>query len=171
VGQVRERLKDLIKEITVYDDNGDLITEEMKAAQALGFAEKLDLYRKQRLDDQRHWYRSKAKLNARRENQWFGAILIVESLALGYAALQAWKLLEFNAVGGIAATGAAFIASLQTKRFSDLGTSYAIAAGDLDRIAAQTAHVHDDATLKQFVEDVEKAVSREHSMWLARRVL
>jgi len=171
VEEIRERLHEVIKEVTSYESDGDIITEEMKTAQALPQPGKLAFFREQRLDDQRRWYRSKARYNARREQYWFAAIFTIEFLALAYAAMQAWKLWEFNAVGGIAATGAAFVAWLQTKRFSDLGTSYAIAAGDLDGIAAQTIPGDDEAKFNQFVEDVEKAVSREHSMWLARRVL
>jgi hypothetical protein len=171
IQQVRERLEQTEKDITYYEEEGPLITCEMKTAQALPFEAKIALFRRQRVDDQKHWYHTKAKANTKREKQWFAAIFSIEFVALGYAALQAWKLWDFNAVGGIAATSTAFIAWLQTKRFSDLGTSYAIAAGDLRRIAEEHSKVSDEVELKKFVAEVEQAVSREHSMWMARRVI
>lgn len=64
---------------------------------------------------------------------------------------------------------AGFIAWMQTKRFSDLGISYSIAAGDLRRIAEERAHVETESDVELLVKEVEAAVSREHSIWMAHR--
>ena len=169
IEQLQERLPDLAKELSLHDDTGSLVTDWMRQTQLLPFAQKLVLYRKQRIDDQQQWYHRNAKGNVKRERIGSWAIFALEFIAIGYAFLQAWRLWEFNAVGGIAAVSASCIAWIQMKRYSDLGTSYAIAAGDIRRIAEKRQHVRTDPELQEFVREIETAVSREHSMWLAKR--
>lgn len=171
LGQLRKRLPNLQKEFARFKDSGNPITDWMKEAQALPIALKASLYREQRIQDQAKWYSSKAKLNARLEHRWFWAIFGIEFFAITVSVFQATELLKFNPVGGIAAVGTAFIAWSQIKRFSDLATSYAIAADDLEKIAAAYCNVQTQADLDSMVDEVEKAVSREHTMWLARRKL
>jgi hypothetical protein len=86
------------------------------------------------------------------------------------AAYQACQLKEMNLVGGVASIGTALIAWSQRKHSSDLDTSYPIAAGDLRRIGEVRLKVETQEQLDLLVQEVETAVSREHSMWLARRV-
>jgi hypothetical protein len=95
----------------------------------------------------------------------------LEFVALGYSAIQAWGLRRFNAVASLAAIAAGLIAWSQIKRFSDLSTSYAIASGHLRRINETHRHVLGYPELIMLVTQIEAAVSREHTMWLARRVI
>jgi hypothetical protein len=169
IEEVQERLPGLDKELSLHRVEGPMVTHWMRHAQALPTEEKLDLFRAERVQDQIEWYQSKAAFNAWREKQWQAAIFILEFIALVYAGLYAWKLWQFNAVGGIASTSAAFLAWTQTKRHSDLANGYAVAAEDLRRIAAKREHAASDSEIQKFVREVETAVSREHSMWLARR--
>lgn len=169
--QLRARLDDLQKEFIVRRGSGALITDSMRTAQTLPISSKVALYRKDRLEDQVTWYSNKASQNARSETIWFWFVFLVEFLAIGCAAYQAWQLKEINLVGGVASLGTAFIAWSQIKRFSDLDTSYAIAAGDLRSIGEVHFRVEKQEELDRLVQDVETAVSREHSMWLAKRVV
>jgi hypothetical protein len=170
IEEMRKRLEQVTKDVALRDSGGPLITIWMKQTRELSLDQKLSLYREKRLDDQRTWYLRHSQLNTKREKRWFGAILAVEFTALAYAVLQIWQLLEFNAIGAMAALSAAFIAWTQTKRFSDLALSYGIAAGDLARIAAGKESAATEPELQSLVKEVETAVSREHSIWLARRV-
>ena len=169
--QLKERLPDLQREFALYSGSGNLITDWMRISQALTITEKVKLYRELRLEDQVTWYASKAKQNSQLETRWFWTIFCVEFVAIVFSAIQAWQLMKFSPVSGIAAVGTALIAWSQIKRFSDLGTSYAIAAGDLRRIAEVHHNVTTQAEVDLMVLEVETAVSREHSMWLARRVI
>ncbi len=143
----------------------------MKASHALALSEKYQLYHELRIADQVHWYSSKARLNSKLESGWFWVTFFFEFVAIIFAALQATQLMKFNPVSGVAAIGTALIAWSQIKRFSDLGTSYAIAAGDLQRISEVYRNIQTQNDLIAMVANVETAVSREHSMWLARRIL
>jgi hypothetical protein len=170
--QLSARLPELQKEFARFSSSEtQLITEWMRTAQALTLPEKLKLYRASRLDDQISWYSNKARLNAQFETRWFWAAFVIEFSVIVLSLIQASTLMEFNPVGGIAAVGTAVIAWSQIKRFSDLGTSYAIAAEDLRQIAATHQDVSTQDELDLLVQEVETAVSREHSMWLARRII
>ena len=170
IGDLQKRLDLVAKEVALHDEGGSLVTTWMKDTQKLPLDQKLMIYRKDRVEDQLVWYFTKSRFNAAREKKWFLAIFFIEFFAIAYAALQAWQLWEFNLVGGMAAMGAGFIAWMQTKRFSDLGVSYSIAANDLRRIDAERKNVTTEEETRLFVNEIETAVSREHSIWLARRI-
>jgi hypothetical protein len=168
--QLRKRLPDLQREFALYSGSGHLVTDWMRISHALPIAEKVKLYREFRLEDQAIWYASKAKHNSKLETRWFWIVFCVEFGVIVFSAVQAWQLMTFSPVSGVAALGTAMIAWSQIKRFSDLGTSYAIAAGDLRCISEIHRSVTTQAELDLMVLEVETAVSREHSMWLARRM-
>ena len=170
VAELQKRLLPVAKEIALCDEGGSLITTWMKETQSLPLEQKLAIYREHRVQDQLIWYFEKSRLNIRHEKNWFVAIFVIEFVAVAYASLQAWQLWGVNAVGGMAAISAGFIAWMQTKRFSDLGVSYSIAANDLRRIQAERENVTTEEDVQIFVKEIEVAVSREHSMWLARRI-
>ena len=129
------------------------------------------LYRQERVADQIAWYQQHAGHNARMETRWQWIVFVIEFIAILYAALQAWRLCSFNLLSGLAAMGTAFVAWSQTRRHSDLANGYGVAVEDLRRISAANAGALTDAEVERFVRDVEIAISREHSMWLARRTV
>jgi hypothetical protein len=169
IQHIMERLPDVQKDIARFDFGGKLMTDWMLKARTFSIEQKVTIYHALRIEDQTTWYSEKAKANATKEDEWFWSIVVIEFLAVAAAALQANQLLQFNPVSGIAAIGTAFIAWSQIKRFSDLGTSYAIAATDLRQIAESHRRIETQEELDDFVQQIETAVSREHSMWLARR--
>jgi hypothetical protein len=171
VKELNERLPDLQREFAKYTVSGQLVTEWMRSSHTLPFDQKIALYRELRIKDQADWYSKKAKFNCRMEQNWFWAIVASEFVGLVIAAIQAWLLLGFNPVSGVATVGAALIAWFQIKRFSDLGTSYAIAATDLQRISETHRGITSQHEIDFMVQEAETAISREHSMWLARRVI
>jgi hypothetical protein len=171
LNSLRERLPDLQRELVRFENSGHLITTWMVTFHDLPIETKAALYREQRLEDQIAWYSIKGRRNSEMEDRWFWSIFIIEFAAVACSAIQSWQLMKFNPVGGIAAIGTALIAWSQIKRYSDLGTSYAIAAADLRGISEVHNAVTSQAELDLMVHEVEIAVSREHSMWLARRVI
>lgn len=171
IAELQDRLAEIAKEVASRDNAGPLITAWMKTAQQLPFAEKMQMFRENRLQDQIQWYSAKAKLNARREKIWFALIFSAEFAAVAFATFQVWRLWEFNAAGPIAAVSAGFIAWMQIKRFSDLALSYGIAAVDLRHIGARWEHATTEEEIQGFVKEVETAISREHSVWLSRRLI
>lgn len=171
IKQLNERLPDLQGYLAKYGVSGALITDWMRSAHALPFDQKIAMYREFRIKDQADWYSDRSRYNSRMEQVWFWLIFGSEFVALVIAAIEAWQLPGFNPVSGVATVGASCIAWFQLKRFSDLGTSYAIAATDLQRIGETHVGITTQHEIDVMVQEVETAVSREHSMWLARRLV
>jgi hypothetical protein len=176
VEELQDQLRDLSRRfpgvrkwLTRKGIDDPVVSNEMRSVRALGLNERRNLYLKERLKDQRSWYADKAKQNVLQERAWLALMVLAQAAALVWAYLHWRYLWRFNAIGALSAVAAAFVAWTQTKRHAELGDSYAAAAADLEIAEAGVEAIRDEGALGQFVEDVEGACSREHSLWLARR--
>lgn len=157
------------------------ITPKMEAGRSTSTLERLTLYLHDRVSDQRSWYGTKAKEAERLHTRWFFVSWLGQAAALTSAIIMIRMTdASFSPTGAFSAVAAAAIAWLQVKRYQDLAQSYAMAAHELGLIEAQAQNVrlqieaealrtqaeHD---LASFVANAENAISREHTMWVARR--
>ena len=146
------------------------ITDTMRLIRGLPTDERKDIYVTQRIENQREWYTEKATTNQSREWWWFILILIAQGLAAASAfVLVRWPSVPVRLAGVFATLAAGSIAWLQVKRHQELAQSYNLAAQELGVIAISATHVSTDQELSKFVSNAESAVSREHTMWVARR--
>jgi len=148
---------------------GDQVTEQMKALRALPLTARKDIYRVQRLEDQQQWYAAKAMLNEKHGRQWTYALLILEVTGLLAGALRATGSTNIDLLGVIAAFVGAIAAWSQMHQHDTLSRAYALAAQELSLILVRLPQTSDEATWASFVHDAETAISREHTMWAARR--
>jgi hypothetical protein len=58
---------------------------------------------------------------------------------------------------------------LQLRRYQELSQSYLITATELSLIKSKIHQIETEEELSNFVDDAETAISREHTLWLARR--
>ena len=132
--------------------------------------ERRGLYLELRLRDQKTWYSNKAKLNSKMEGLWFWAVVILQMLAVTAAFIRiSSTACSINVVPILMTCAASAIAWSQTKRYGELTQAYSLAAqelGDQEEIALSITEEEDLLTL---VEQVEETISREHTMWHARR--
>jgi hypothetical protein len=146
------------------------ITKRMRDVRASDRVARAEIYLRDRINDQQAWYASKAKGNARASRSWLTSIAAVQFVAaVVTVALVRYPTLLLEPVGILSALAAAMMAWLQVKRHQDLAHSYAMAAHELGLIAARAEHVASDQDFASFVADAENAISREHTMWIARR--
>jgi len=150
--------------------NDKHITIPMRSARNLDFENRKAFYLEGRILDQRDWYAAKAVTNRRCGNYFFTAIVIAQLLIL----LSSFYLLVFpetqiHLISLFSAMAAALIAWLQLKRHQDLATSYALAAQELSFVAEIWANVEGEEDMSYLVLDAENAISREHTLWVARR--
>jgi hypothetical protein len=61
------------------------------------------------------------------------------------------------------------IAWMQLKRYQELSQSYGIAALELGMIIEEGKHVRNESGLSKFVLNSENGISREHTLWIARK--
>lgn len=152
------------------DALGDQITDRMCSVRAADLDTRKAVYLRDRIRDQRAWYARKAGFNSRLSNRWLLAVGLVQLFGAGAAiALVRWSDLQFNAAAVCAALAAGLLAWLQLKQHQELAHSYGLAAHELGLIEAKSKHVHGEDQLSSFVADAESAISREHTMWTARR--
>ncbi len=168
--ELRGRLPELQSEFALCA-SGNLVTPWMHQVVNLSLQEKVQCYRKYRLQNQLDWYSANSSKNSFQRTIWFWSLFLTQCVIILVAALQAWLLIKVNLVGFIASAAVGMLAWSQLKRFSDLATTYAVTVEDLSRISSKYSNVETQEDLNALVSDVEDAVSREHSIWLARRVV
>lgn len=146
------------------------ITEGMRELRALDTKSRLAAYLSGRVDNQRDWYRRKSSTSGIAENKWFALIVVSQVLGVCAAlALVRWPNTPVNAVGFFAAVATASAAWMQVRRHQELAQSYAIATQELGLIHEGGGRVTTNEQLSVFVSDAENAISREHTLWTARR--
>ena len=152
------------------------ITPWMRESRALPLAERQDMYKTLRIDDQRHWYASKARDAAVKSQRWGLAVLLMECLGAAMAVASLGNMNGFGPfgpgtlLGVVAALIAAATAWTQAKQFGNIAAAYTIAHQELTSIRGLLAHpMTDETEWSAFVDSAEGAISREHTMWRAAR--
>lgn len=149
---------------------GEQITAAMRSVRASDLDMRKSVYLRDRLSQQRGWYSDNAKFNEKRSDFWLYVILGSQIAGVIAAlALVKWPMMLFNGASVVAAATAVFMAWLQLKRHQELASSYGMAVHELGLIEVRLRHVKSDTELSVLVLDAENAISREHTMWVARR--
>lgn len=146
------------------------ITERMLETRSQDTECRKTIYLSERVNDQRKWYNRNARLNERLEQRWFFGVMASQALALLSAILLVrWPELPINLTGVFSALASAVLAWLQVKQHQTLAQSYGLAAHELGLISEKARYVKTDDELSAFISDAENAISREHTLWIARR--
>jgi hypothetical protein len=146
------------------------ITEEMRSIRVIPTPDRKALYIRERLVAERNWYSSKCAKNAKNGNVLLTVLIIAQGLAMTTAILLvAWPNFNFNFSSIFSAAAAALIAWQKLKSSQELAYTYGQAAHEIGLILAREVYVDDENEFSNFVVDAENAISREHTMWIARR--
>jgi uncharacterized membrane protein len=152
------------------DGNESEISEIMCKTRSASLAERKDIYLAHRIVDQKKWYGSKAAASNSKENQVFIAVIIIQiaAVVIGFLALA-----ESHAPSGLVSVLASFssatLAWLQVKKYQETAQSYSVTSQELGFIEALARTVSTEEQFSLFVENAEFAISREHTLWIARR--
>ena len=167
---IREARSGLQYRVGSQDDSAEQITSRMREVRQMPVEERRELYVKERLEDQARWYGKKSEDNRRLASRLFWAALVAQFVAL---ALAVWRVAVpfagLSLVGPLLALAAAFTAWTQLGRNDELRQSYALANQELLSIKALASTVDNEQQLAKIVSDGEGAISREHTMWIAKR--
>jgi len=137
---------------------------------ATPFAERKKTYLNGRVKDQRQWYGVKAKANRWAGEKYFVLVIICQLLAASSSlAGVRWPDARVHFTGLFAALASAFIAWLEVKQHGELAQAYSVAEFDLSLVEQRALYVNNEASFSSFVADAENAISREHTLWIARR--
>lgn len=162
--------KDLAHELAGMLAEGEQITDVMQEVRKFPLNERIEIYRTQRIDEQRSWYAKKSSINKASGARWFWAFVALQGVAIGltmfrigYPEFKFWPTEVFI----VAATS--IFGWMQVKRFRELAAAYAVAAHEIGLARVKLSNVKTQEEFSSFVGDTENAFSREHTQWIARR--
>ena len=148
---------------------GSQITLWMRSLRAVPLAERRLAYLAERVDDQAAWYAARTEANRRAADRWFWLGLGFEIVAVLVAIGLVVATSAPDVVGLLATLAVAVTAWNQTGRHDELSKSYGLAANEIVLLRTRVELADDEERFSAAVNDVELAVSREHTMWMARR--
>lgn len=174
--EARRRFSDQLRSITadldhlsavpVVDKEG--IPEVLESMRARSFSARQELYVEGRLKDQISWYTRKASENAALQQKFLLLTVALEFSGVAGAALRIGGIIQFDALGIIAAVAAGFASWAQTRQYGQLSRAYSIAANELSIILSEVRSIP-EVEWSRFVDEAEEAISREHTLWRASR--
>lgn len=127
-----------------------------------------EVYRQDRLQDQVDWYADRANDHSRSARRWVQVAIAANVVGVVAGLARFVNAFDADLLGVAAAVAAAASAWTQMLQHRSLATSYSIAALELRLVLDREPGV-DEQGWPLFVSDAEDAISREHTMWLARR--
>lgn len=145
------------------------IPNVMKTIRSLPVKERLEIYQKQRIDNQANWYSLKSQFNKRRARQWFWVSVSLHSIAIIMLLYHIKEPCIDLPVGTVATAASAVLTWLQSKKHNELNSSYALTAHEIVLIKGEALSVKNEKELAEFVLNSETAFSREHTQWAARK--
>lgn len=158
------------KQITDDWSGNDQITQTMENVRAQNREDRMAYYLKHRVEDQRSWYKRKSKANRAAAQRWVWAsgfcYIIAGSMALSRIALPNWP---YWPIEPLIVVAASIVGWMQIKKFNELAAAYTVTAHEIGLIRPVADGVTNDEQFSEFVNDAEKAFSREHTLWIARQ--
>ena len=172
-GQLRAVLDEnrATAEIIASDwSDGQQITPEMDRIRELDLAGRKNLYTADRIQEQRSWYTRKASANKTVATRWVcvgvAAYVIAIVLALSRIEFQDW---HFWPIEPVIVFASSVIGWMQIKRHNELGAAYTVTAHEIGLILPKAGAATNEDEFSEFVNDAEKAFSREHTLWIVRQ--
>jgi hypothetical protein len=151
---------------------GAQITAHMRQMRKKTVEDRILYYVQNRIRDQKLWYATKAKWNHTQEFRWFIITWILQVLAAAIAIIIiVFRDLIVNPVGIFTTAGAGALSWIHARRYRELSQSYGLVAQKLALLESQADRASTEEELAEIVIDVERTISREHTIWLARRLI
>lgn len=150
--------------------SGSVITSFMREKRSFSLGERRDFYVQARIHDQITWYANKAKSNSDAGTKCFWATVVLQVVTVVLAIVQAVSRgLTINPIPIVTTCASVIAAWSQMKRHDELAQSYTLAAQELEDMRVIAANQTSEDAFTQLVEQVENSISREHTLWCARR--
>lgn len=168
-----QQLTEIVAESPIFVDysstGSQQVTPKMRELRGADLATRRMAYRDGRVEDQRNWYSRSAKKNERNALRWRIALVVLELLGATGALLILLNVTNLDVGSALAAGVAAGGAWIGVKQYDSLASAYSLTATELALVRAEAEQVTDDTSWSRYVISAEQAISREHTMWLARR--
>jgi hypothetical protein len=147
----------------------DFITQKMDNIRSLTLLERKGIYASERIEEQITWYKSKS-IKSKNKNLLFTLLLGSCQFLAAIYLIFLFDLVNCVDVNTILIfIAASCISIIEMNKFGELAQSYSFTAFELNKIRNHFNVINSEMDLDNFVEIAEQAISREHTMWLARR--
>ncbi len=151
------------------DADADEITAGMRAVRTMPLAERKALYLKERIEDQRNWYRSKAASSRRSYERWVAICVLIYVGAVAGAILRAvWPGAVYTATEVFIILASSLLGWIQMKKFNELAASYTLAAHQTGFMDGPLEEAASEEGFAGVVKDAEVYFGREQQDWAAQ---
>lgn len=167
---ILDQNKGLSHSLNTVAASNEPITDTMRFVRSCSISERIDIYKKQRIEDQAGWYTKKSIHNKQRAEIWFWVSVVMHLVAI---VLLLYKIKSPSSdlpIEVIATAASAVLTWLQAKKHNELNSSYSLAMHEISIIKGEAAFVETEEQLSDFVISSENAFSREHTQWVAQKV-
>jgi hypothetical protein len=167
-----QRLDEVLTDLATEPPDGgsEQISPAMRALRAAPLPLRRTVYEHCRIEEELSWYRSKSAWNQHRAHRLTLAVLAFEIVGAVGGLLRVAGI-TVNLLGVAAAGAAALGLWLQTRQHQVLAHAYAVTAQELSSIRSLIRWQDTEREWTGFVDDAEAAISREHTLWRAKRGL
>lgn len=146
------------------------VTQRMRHVRESDLNSRKAIYLDFRVSDQQAWYEMKAKENERNSRRWRFTLISFEIIGIIATVTMLLDISKLDVGGAVAAAIAAAGAWIEVKQYDNLASAYSLTAAELSFVRATGDSISDEEKWSDYVISAEQAISREHTMWMARRV-
>jgi len=173
IQEMRELLiveRSLMRGLNMRNANDVQISPKMKEIRSMDVLNRKSIYLESRLRNQKAWYAGKARW-AHCWLKYCSRFLVVVQLALVIQgiSLVVYPVQHFSLIGFFSTVAASIVAWQQLNQFGGLAVAYNLTSHELAGIQSVVERAETERELEEFVLNAERAISREHTLWRARR--
>lgn len=152
--------------------NEHQLTDRMKEVYASDLDTRKGTYEKNRISSQKKWYKNNSGINSKKAGRFFWVIIGLQIFTLLAALLMISMPDSTLNPTGLATTAIAVLMTwVQVKQYRNLAESYGITSTELSLIEDTIPNIDTNVKFSSFVAESEMAISREHTLWRARRTI
>ncbi len=152
--------------------NEHQLTDKMKEIYGSDLNTRKGTYERNRINAQKKWYKSNSGINSSKSALFFWIIVGFQTLTVLTAILMiSMPNLFFNPTGLVTTAVAVLMTWMQVKQYRNLAESYGITSTELSLIEDAIPNITTNEKFSSFVAESETAISREHTLWRARRTI
>jgi len=148
----------------------DQVSSAMDTTRSYSLEKRKLYYRKNRIQEQRTWYNSRANDNKKAFRRWVIATVGVYVVAILSVLVRigkpGWGPIPTDPLIVLAAS---LVGWIQIRKFSELASSYTLTAHEIGITLGRLEEVQTESEFSEFVNESELAFSREHTQWVARQ--
>ena len=171
LNEILHRNSIVCSQLAFQSNYSSQITHFMRTTRQESLKNRIGIYLKDRLHNQRCWYSEKAKWNKDQELRWFTFTWILEFIAVSIALVNIVVVnMILSPVSLALAAGGGIISWMNARSYREPAESYGIISHELSLIEERTRSIVTEEDLTKLVEDVETLIMQEHSIWLSRLI-